>query len=650
MELLEADWSAVDDATDVDTCVSEFMAIWDTVFDRHCPVRRVRVSKPDCPWLADDPALRALMSERDATRDMWLCLRTPEAKDDFTRLRNSVKSQLIGARRDFLCGELASGSRRDFRPKFRRLNAAHQPRPAAAADATPAEATAWADELNRHFATVGSRIADELREAVAEGRRSPRPPTVCSARFQLQPATLPELLRCIQHMSASRAVGLDGVPLFAVRHCFPVVGPHLLRLVNLSMMTGVFPECLKTACVVPIPKSGDLSEPSNHRPISLLSALSKILEKVVCVQLANYLETNNLLCQSQYAYRSHHSTEDAVIDAVERRASCLARNTDRGLVSSVTAIDLSKAFDSVDHDVLLTKLPWYGITDVSWFRSYLSDRCQIVRHGEMTLPVASGVPQGSIIGPIIFILFTSDLPAHLTHGGLTSYADDTLHVDSAIPDGPGLTELRTRLELTLRELHAWFSSNSLKMNSTKTDFMIVGSRQNLKKVQNFSFNIDDTSIQPSKAVKIIGVIVDPLLSWEAHISHVIRKCNKILFSLYRFRHYFTLDALKTLVQAYVFPHIMYCLSVWGGAAKGQMHKIQKLINFSARIVTGIKKNEHVTPVLNSIDWPRIDALVARREVTKVWRLLRTDGVPPNVRELLVFRSSVSARDTRHRWG
>ena len=129
-----------------------------------------------------------------------------------------------------------------------------------------------------------------------------------------------------------------------------------------------------------------------------------------------------MLSHCQYAYRSHHSTEDAVLDAVER----LFNNADRGLVSTLTAIDLSKAFDSVDHDILLTKLPWYGIDDVTWFRSYLGDRQQIVRGGKTTLPVTCGVPQGSIIGPIIFILFTSDLPAHLTHGNLISYADDTL--------------------------------------------------------------------------------------------------------------------------------------------------------------------------------------------------------------------------------
>ena len=531
--------------------------------------------------------------------------------------------------------------RRDFWTRFKSLSAAHQSRPAVAAD-SPEEAVAWADELNRHFATVGSRIADELRGTVTESRHSRRPPTVCSTGFQLQPATPPELSQCIQRMSASRAVGPDGVPLFAVRRCFPVVGPHLLRLVNLSMMTGVFPECWKSACVVPIPKSGDLTKPSNHRPISLLSVLSKVLEKVICVQLTKYVESNHLLSPSQYAYRSHHSTEDAVIDAVER----LVSNTDRGLVSSVTTIDLSKAFDSVDHDALLTKLPWYGITDVSWFSSYLSNRRQTVRGGYVTLPVTCGVPQGSIIGPILFIVFTSDLPAHLTHGCLISYADDTLHIDSASPNGLGLAELRTRLELTMRELHAWFGANSLKMNSGKTDFMIVGSKLNPTKTQNFRLTVENSSFQPSKEVKILGVTVDAVLSWEGHVTQVVRKCNKILFSLYRFRHYFTYDALKILVQAYVFPHILYCLCVWGGAAKGQMHKIQKIINFSARIVAGIKKNEHITRTLNSLGWPRIEALVARRDVTEVYKLLRTEGAPPNVRDLLVPRSAVSTRETR----
>ena len=167
-----------------------------------------------------------------------------------------------------------------------------------------------------------------------------------------------------------------------------------------------------------------------------------------------------------------------MLAAVER----LVSSTDTGLISSVTTVDLSKAFDSVDHGVLLTKLSWYGVIDIDWFSSYLSGRGQIVRGGRSCLPVTCGVPQGSILGPILFILFTADLPCYLSSGSLSTYADDTVHLDCASPDENGLTDLKNRLEATVKELQAWFNANSLKMNEGKTDFMLVGSKQNLKKI------------------------------------------------------------------------------------------------------------------------------------------------------------------------
>ena len=443
-------------------------------------------------------------------------------------------------------------------------------------------------------------------------------------------------------MSASRAVGLDEVPLQAVRECFSVIGPHLLKLINLSLATKVFPDKWKTACVVPIPKSGDPAVPSNNRPISLLSVLSKILEKVVCTQLVEYLNANVLLHPSQYAYRPRHSTEDAVLAATER----LVTNTDSGFISSVTAVDLSKAFDSIDHDVLLTKLSWYGIADVDWFRSYLSDRKQIVRGGKLTLPMTCGVPQGSILGPILFILFTNDLYGFLTYGRLISYADDTIHMDCAPPDERSLACLKARLELTMCELQSWFSANSLKMNEKKTAFMLVGSKQKLKNVTDFHLHVSGATVKASGSIKMLGVIVDSGLSWSAHVSSVVKRCNAILISLYRCRHYFTSDILKIIIQAYVFPHITYCLCVWGGTTKIQLHKIQKTINFAARIITGNKKHNSISPALNSLGWPRIEVMVAHRDVIKVFRTLMDAESPHDIRALLVPRSAVSARETR----
>ena len=309
---------------------------------------------------------------------------------------------------------------------------------------------------------MGSRIAADLRGDVTTGQ-APRPPIVVSSAFQLQPATLPELARAVRQMNSTRAVGPDEIPLSAVKRCFPVIGPYLLRIVNASVTKGIFPEVWKTAEAVPILKAkGDAKEPASHRPISLLSHLSKIVEKIVCDQLSRYLSDCKILYHDQYAYRRCHCTEDAVLDAVE----WIGQNSEQGEISSITAVDLSKAFDSVDHDVLLNKLGWYGI-DLTWFHSYLDGRKQLVRGGEVVLPVRFGVPQGSIAGPILFSLFTNDLHCHLPDCRVIAYADDTQLLDHSQPDPHNLASLKRRVENSLETLQCWFSSNSLKMNPEK---------------------------------------------------------------------------------------------------------------------------------------------------------------------------------------
>ena len=250
-----------------------------------------------------------------------------------------------------------------------------------------------------------------------------------------------------------------------------------MHLINRSIASRSFPNAWKIARVTPVYKSGDRADLNNYRPISILSVLSKITEKVVCIQLTSYLLEHHVLTPTQYAYRPGHSTEDALLDAVD----WLTRTIDNGHVASLTAIDLSKAFDSVDHTVLLDKLEWYGV-DSAWFRSYLDDRKQVVGHGDSNpLPMSHGVPQGSLVGPILFLIFINDLPCFLSHGRLLSYADDTQLLDHSPPDVIGLSLLKSRVEESIRCLKTWFQANSLKMNPGKTDFTLIGTKSVLQK-------------------------------------------------------------------------------------------------------------------------------------------------------------------------
>ena len=419
-----------------------------------------------------------------------------------------------------------------------------------------------------------------------------------------------------------------------------MIGPHLLHLVNRSIVTAVFPEAWKLARVIPIHKSGDRSDPSNFRPISILSVLSKILEKVVAIQLMSYLNENNILSTHQYAYRPSHSTEHAMLDAVD----WIEKHVDDGHVVSLASIDLSKAFDSVNHALLLKKLEWYGIPS-AWFASYLHNRRQVVTGSDSDpLHVSHGVAQGSILGPILFLLVTNDLSSFLTHGRLLSYADDTQILDHSPPTAVGLSSLKTRVEESLSELQTWFQQNSLKMNPRKTSFTLVGTKQTLAKIPDFPIS-SGSIIQPSKTVKILGVLLDQQLTWQPHIDAVVRRCNAITISLFKVRHHLTPEVRKLLVETHVLPHIHYCLSVWGGAAQCHLQRVQKSLNLAARMVSGVRRcrSEHISPTLAALGWHRVEDMVRTHDCALVARAVN-GTCPPAITAMFTRRADVSLRN------
>ena len=423
-----------------------------------------------------------------------------------------------------------------------------------------------------------------------------------------------------------------------LRLTFPVIGPHLLQVINASITSGVLPSEWKVATVTPIFKSGSNTDPGNYRPVSILPTVAKLAESVVCSQLMQYLVSHNVLCDQQHGFRPGRSTESAMLDAVTQ----LTSNMDRGLISCLTTADTSKAFDSVQHGRLLDKLGWYGVDD-HWFRDWLGNRQQRVRGGSTTVPITHGVIQGSILGPVLFLLFTNDLTSFLSDTKTVLYADDVQFIHSALPSQQG--QLQKDIGTTLSKAQRWFIENSLKINPTKTDLVIVSSRQR-KIEQNFEVRFGDATVLPSQSAKILGISVDSNLTFEKHVSAITQRCYATLSGLSKLSHRLPEPVKKFIIEALVFPHILYCATVWAGCIATQRKRVQKIINHSARIVKCCRRRDRMTPVLRGLEWPKVDEVITERDLVMVHRLLYSVHAPVSLRDLLSYREDVSARETR----
>ena len=499
--------------------------------------------------------------------------------------------------------------------------------------------SAWADKLNSHFASVGPDTAAALGAAASEGETvPPRPPRVCAGSFRVQPATLPELSAALRQMGTSKACGVDGVSIDILKITLPVIAPHILHVVNSSLVSGNVPGLWKTASVTPLFKGGNQDDPNNFRPISILSVVGKLCERIVANQLVAYLSECNVLCPNQHGFCPGHSTESAMLYAV----NILTSNIDRGLVTQLTTTDTSKAFDSVQHSRLLEKLGWYGI-DTHWFRDWLEGRSQRVVGCNIPLPVTHGVVQGSILGPILFTLFTNDLPSFINRGQLVMYADDAQFIDADTP--ANADALCARMEETLSTALNWFTQNRLKINPRKTDLLLVKSPR-VNTNANVEVKFGPAIIRPSSSVKILGVFVDSCLNWERQVSATVQRCYGILVGLAKLSHQLPFETKKVIIEGLVHPHIRYCLTVWGSCSKSQKHRLQKTLNFAARIITGTKRTEHISPALETLGWLKVDKILTERDLSTLHHILRSPNTSEKNHLTFSFLDQMCQREPR----
>ena len=410
-----------------------------------------------------------------------------------------------------------------------------------------------------------------------------------------------ELSKIISTMTSS-SCSLDVIPTPFLKEVLSSVIKDILKIVNSSITTGVFPDSLKTAVVRPLLKKHNL-DPSvlgNYRPISNLPFLGKVLEKTVFLQLDEFLQNNKVHNKFQSGFRKGHSTETALVKVIND----LRESADKNMVSVLLLLDLTAAFDTIDHTILIQRLEhWVGLsgTALSWFHSYLTSRKYFVNLADFESDkhdICSGIPQGSILGPLLFSLYILPLGELITAHGVNFhfYADDTQLYFSVAPDDPCALD---PLLSCLSNIKDWMSENFLKLNEDKTEVLIIGSNEQRELVRSRLGNLGK---ECNTSVKSLGVIIDNDLNFKTHINHVTKIAFFHLRNIARIRDFLSLNDAKTLIHAFVFSRLDYCNAILSGLPKKETDRLQLVQNAAARVLTKTKMREHITPVLASLHW------------------------------------------------
>ena len=455
-----------------------------------------------------------------------------------------------------------------------------------------------------------------------------------------EPVTCDHIKKLILSMPSKSCI-LDPLPSNCFRACMDELVPVITDIVNKSLLDGVVPCEFKYAIIKPLLKKSNLDPDilKNYRPVSNLPFLSKLLEKVVLEQLLKHLEANNLLEPFQSAYRQGHSTETALLRVVND----LLLAADSGKVSFLSLLDLSAAFDTLDHSVLLDRISSYGCngTVKKWFSSYLSGRSQSVVIGDKTSNpsvLEYGVPQGSVLGPVLFTLYTTPLSKIIKDIGSSyhMFADDTQLHDAAAP--ADITTLASKTSDAINNVANWMESNMLKMNEDKTELMCVGSSQKVKNACSEISNglmIGDNFLNFSDNVKNLGVVLDSSLSMEKHISHL---CKAIFFHIRRIsriRHLLSVDCTNKLCVSFILSRLDYCNALLYGLPDKFLDKLQRVQNCAARLVLRKGKRCSASSLLKTLHWLPVRARIEYKIASLCFKCLSDCPFPEYLSDLIV---------------
>jgi exonuclease III len=571
-ELKNNDWSCVIDCPDLDCAIELFTNKVLKIANKHAPLNKQKVTTRRAEWITEEFL-------KDSKKRDYLKKKASQSKSlldwkTFTKQRNKVNRLNSFLKKTYVLNKLTEN---DKNPKKNWKTLKHLVSDSSSSstinsliidNTRVSDKQEIANHFNDFFSTVGANLASKFKSSGTENVSS----SVNTKEFFFTQVHHSTVYKMIQSLSPDKATGIEGIGVKLLKAGNPILSKVLAILFNRSLSSGHVPKQWKVKRVSPLHKGDEKDNMDNYRPISIMSISMKLFEKIVHDQLSTFINSNNILITRQSGFRKSYSTSSAVVDVADFINNELSNNK----YVCATLIDLRKAFDTVDHRILLKKLFCYGIRDTSfsWFESYLSERQQLVSIdgilSDLVCEMAYGVPQGSVLGPLLFLLYINDISSivHMYHH---LYADDTIIVHSA--DNP--ETLKLQLEIQLKKVEEWLKLNKLTINTKKCEILYFGNKRKLSLCKEFPIVFCGKDIAIKEKVKYLGVIFDEEMSWVPHINTVRKKVGYKISKIMRINNCLNDNARKHLVNALIMPYYRYCNVAWVNANKCIFKKLEK---------------------------------------------------------------------------
>jgi hypothetical protein len=638
-DVISTPWDSIHALESVNDMVETLNDTILKLYDKHAPIVTRRINKKhSVPWISD--VILELMARRDAVHRRAKRSGDPGLMAQYRRLRNQVKQQLRNSRIRYIYG-LFSARKQSSTVLWRnvkKLGIGKQDK--SIPISLPLNA------LNDHFLSFSSTsssiaVQNHLIELNIQSNLNSFHP-----KFYFRPILQIEVLRAIRRIT-SDATGSDQISISLIKRILFALLPTLTFIFNTSLKTGIFPEKWKFALVRPLNKISSPSLPKDFRPISILPALSKALERVVHSQLSDFLTQNNILNPFQSGFRRSHSTETALIKITDDIRSAM----DRSQCTILTLFDFSKAFDTVNHDILLTKLKILGfsMSSLSWMRSYLQGRKQCVCHDKMTSDwktVSCGVPQGSILGPLLFTIYTNDISSVLHSTKFHSYADDLqIYAHFKVSE---MDETVTQMNDDIDRIVQWAERNGLRLNPDKTQPIVIGHSRLLNRLDldnATKITVNNTLLPYRDKVKSLGLALNNTLDWTDAVVNTCKKVFAAIHTLKKMQQLLPFHIKLLLIKSLVFPHFNYCNTVINDMTVALATKLQRVQNYCIRFLFNLQRDDRVTPYYIQASLLKLSDLRQIR-IIQITHSVINNGVPNYLAAIFEFLGERGVRNTR----